>query len=78
VKPLPLIIALVIPAVPALIVALSFLGLIEAAPFGVRPDGFAGMHPLAAIGWGFGVYFIGLTLVGFILMGIETFKRNNC
>ena len=65
---------LLLPAIPAIAVAVDLMG------FGKSPANFSGdyafrgMNPVAALGWGFGVYFIGLSLFGIAAIFILSFQ----
>ena len=68
---------LVLPAIPACIFAATLMG-VGGMPTVLPSDSsFGGMNPIAAIGWGFGVYFIGLSSIGMLAILIETIRSKN-
>lgn len=66
-----------LPVIPSVIYAMVLMGFGQASlAHGEQPVSH-GMHPLAAAGWGFGVYFIILSLIGMIAILIEGLRNRS-
>jgi hypothetical protein len=69
-----ILLVLLIPLIPAVLVALWFMGAIGTSPY-LEPGDPGGMNPVAAIGWGAGVYCFGLMLIGMGFFAVQAVTR---
>jgi len=65
-KKILMLLAFALPAIPAVWVALDLM-----IP---SPNEYRGMHPFAAAGWGFAVYFIIISGEGMLLILVKTIR----
>jgi hypothetical protein len=68
------ILLLILPLIPAVLVALWFMGAIGTSPF-LEPGQPGGLNPFAAIGWGAGVYCMGLIVIGMGFFAVQAVTR---